>query len=101
MKRPLESAFQRKFLKKLKTLTNCWFFKSSDRVRNGIPDVIVCKDGKFMAFELKRDDKAKATPLQQHTIEKINEAGGTAQVVSPENFEDIWEMLSGHAGALK
>jgi hypothetical protein len=99
--RPLEKTFQAKVVRKLKTLKNCWFYKSSDRLRSGIPDIIASIDGKFVAMELKRDEKSKPTPLQKHTIEKINESHGEAMVVTPENFDDVWEHLQDLAGALK
>jgi hypothetical protein len=47
----------------------------------------------FVALELKRGPKSKATRLQAHTIELINRAGGFAVVVSPENWNKVIETL--------
>ena len=46
----------------------------------GIPDIIACINGKFVAFEVKTEI-GKTTALQDATIRKINAAGGTAVVV--------------------
>lgn len=97
---PLESVFQRRVLKKLKSLPNVWCFKASDRIKAGIPDVIACVNGRFVAMELKRSDREKPTPLQTHTLSQIIKANGMGIVVTPENFDEVWEILLANAGAL-
>ena len=45
----------------------------------GVPDIIACVDGKFLAIETKAPGKLKnVTANQQNQIDKINAAGGTA-----------------------
>jgi hypothetical protein len=90
---PLEKVFQAKVVKKLKTLPNTWFEKIADRSKNGIPDILMCVSGVFVALELKRSDKEKATPLQKHTLERITKAGGCTRVVNPENWDEVFEEL--------
>ncbi len=67
----------------LERLPNCWFMKtksSRGRGRWGIPDFLVCYKGLFYAFEAKTyDDKPSA--LQELEMEKIQNAGGIADVV--------------------
>lgn len=46
----------------------------------GIPDVICCLHGNFLAFEAKVPGN-KPTKLQESTIRRINESGGVARVV--------------------
>jgi Holliday junction resolvase len=46
----------------------------------GIPDIIACVNGRFVAFEVKTAS-GKATKLQEATIRKILNAGGVAAVV--------------------
>lgn len=46
----------------------------------GIPDLIVCCDGRFVGLEVKRPGE-HATSLQLFTIREIQAAGGTAAVV--------------------
>lgn len=66
-------------LKYLSTFKNIWVYKTSDIWRSGIPDIIICFNGKFIAIELKKIGNT-ATPLQRHEIFKIRDAGGKARV---------------------
>ena len=60
----------------------------------GIPDLIVCYKGKFIAFEAKVG-KNKATPLQDATIKRIIKAGGYALVVRTlDEVKEIIEALA-------
>lgn len=52
----------------------------------GIPDLLCCINGKFVALELKTE-KGRATVLQKLNIFKIQEAGGYARVLRPSEFE--------------
>lgn len=47
----------------------------------GIPDIIVCYKGRFIAFECKRKND-KLTILQKITLNKMLKAGGIALVVT-------------------
>lgn len=90
----LESVFQKKVVADLKKLKNGWFFKSQEVARRGIPDIIMCLWGLFIALELKRDEKEKADPLQLHTLNKIEDkAHGIAYVVNPDNWPHIYKQL--------
>lgn len=66
----------------LKTVPGCFFWKEHGGQYGtaGIPDIIACIEGHFYGFEVKTDT-GKPTKLQEATIRKINEAGGTAAVV--------------------
>lgn len=60
----------------------------------GIPDIIVCYRGKFIAFECKVG-KNKTTVLQEITIRQMLKAGGWATVVrSVAEVREIIEALS-------
>lgn len=48
--------------------------------RVGVPDLIACYRGFFVAFEVKRPG-GKATKIQEHEIERIKKCGGRAYVV--------------------
>jgi hypothetical protein len=54
--------------------------------QSGIPDLVSCFHGYFVAFEVKVPErKGTVTKLQQRTLELIEENGGAAAVVtSPE-----------------
>lgn len=69
-------------IKYLRTFDNCFCFKEHGGVYGtaGIPDVICCYKGRFLAFEVKTE-KGKATELQKATISKILQADGIAVIV--------------------
>jgi Holliday junction resolvase len=52
----------------------------------GIPDILCCIQGKFVALELKTE-KGKPTVLQKYNLFKIQEAGGHARILCPSEFE--------------
>lgn len=54
-----------------------WVYKSSDRFTSGIPDLIICLEGKFVALEVKTSD-GELSPIQKYTIDSINKSGGHA-----------------------
>ena len=61
----------------------------------GIPDVICCHKGRFIAFEVKTET-GKATLLQEITLRRITEAGGTAVLVrSLDEVKTVMEDLDG------
>jgi len=87
----------KKFLEKL---PNTWSVKTNERSVRGIPDYLLCVQGKFIALELKRDEvELMQGTLQCHTLERIARAGGYATFVYPQNFEkvkeDILKLLKG------
>lgn len=77
-----ESDITKSILKYLKTLPRCFFWKEHGGIygTSGIPDIIVCIDGRFIALEVKTQ-KGKTTPLQNAAIRKIRISGGFAFVV--------------------
>ena len=76
----------------LKTLKQHGFFwKASDKYHAGIPDIIGCCQGRFVAIEAKIDSN-KPTPLQTYYIEKIRECGGFAEVVTYVNSKRIYRI---------
>jgi len=44
-------------------------------------------------LELKRSEKAPATELQKFNIVRINECGGYATLLYPENLEEVMKHL--------
>ncbi|GHU80067.1 hypothetical protein AGMMS49992_32730 [Clostridia bacterium] len=60
----------------------------------GIPDIIACVRGRFVAFEVKTPSN-DLTDLQRMTIRKINEAGGIAvKVTSVEEVKRIIKNIT-------
>lgn len=63
----------------------------------GLPDIIGCVNGLFVAMELKnsksKKDKSREA-LQEYTCNKIVDSGGIAYFrVTPDNFNDVLEDL--------
>ena len=93
MKQP-ETVFKELVLSDLKKLPKTYVVKIQQVVIRGTLDLHICCNGHFAALELKRDHKQKADPLQDYTIKKILEAGGSALVVHPLNWPDVLCQLS-------
>ncbi len=60
--------------------------------RSGIPDIICCANGFFVAIECKAGGN-KPTPLQVREIENIRLAGGVAVVANETNYELLRDVL--------
>lgn len=89
-----ETTFKKKALADLKLLRNRWFFKTQEVTIKGIPDILMCLNGFFIALELKRDGKARVEKLQWHNVEEITTRGnGVAIVVWPEIWDDVYAWL--------
>lgn len=58
----------------------------------GIPDLLCCVNGRFMAIELKA---SHGTPsdLQLVTLEKIEEAGGIAVLLYPKDWDEFVDIV--------
>ena len=74
-----EKAIENKIKAYLKTADGFYFFKEHGGLYGtaGVPDLICCYKGRFIALEVKTPD-GKPTALQDATIKKIREAGGVA-----------------------
>ena len=94
----LEKNFKKKVISVLKDIDNLYYFVKEAAAIRGIPDLIICYKGRFIAWELKRSEKVALTwrdghELQKYNIKKICDSGGIARVVYPENFKDSLEEL--------
>jgi len=91
----IEQDLVNKIKKYLQTKTDLFYWKEHGGQYGtaGIPDIIVCYKGKFIAFECKKPG-GKPTILQKITLNKINKAKGIAMVVtSLEEVKDIIENI--------
>lgn len=89
-----EKNFENRIRAFLKTLSNEWHFKhwGGGYAKAGIPDLIGCINGKFVAIEVKASN-GKLSPLQVRTLNKITSAGGYAVAVYPDQFDELKEKL--------
>lgn len=61
--------------------------------RAGIPDIIGCYNGQFVAFECKAG-KGKTTALQDRELLRIQTAKGWAFVINEDNVDKVEVLLS-------
>jgi pantoate kinase len=59
----------------------------------GVPDFLVCANGKFVGIEAKAG-KGKTTALQEAHLSRIRTSGGTAVVINEDNIHTLKEVLS-------
>ena len=69
-------------LRLLKRTPRCFCWKEHGGMYGtaGIPDIIACVDGRFLAFEVKTET-GRLSRLQEITLKRIREAGGRAYMV--------------------
>jgi len=73
-----ESQIQRKIIERLEC-QGCYVVKTIACNRAGVPDLLICKEGKFIAIEVKTPT-GRVSDLQKAHIKMIREAGGEAIV---------------------
>jgi hypothetical protein len=87
-----ETAFKKKVQAALLTLDNIYFFKTQQVALLGIPDMIICVNGMFVALELK-SKQGRASKIQEFNLNKINNAKGLGLVVYPDNWSKVFLAL--------
>lgn len=89
-----ESKVKRDVAKLLDKYNVYYFFPPANGYgRQGIPDIICCIHGHFLAIECKAG-KGTTTVLQDREIAKIVQNGGTAMVVNEHNQGELQELLN-------
>ena len=59
---------------------------------SGVPDIIVCYEGKFIAIECKAGSN-NPTALQNKNIENIRNCGGLALVINEDNMHTVVDEI--------
>lgn len=87
-----EKNFENKIKKFLKD-EGCWFVKffANRNTKVGIPDLLCCVNGYFVAVEVK-GEHGKPSDLQLWNRDKIRESGGISIVLYPDQF-DLFKSL--------
>jgi hypothetical protein len=89
-----ETRFKLRVQKRLKLVPNLWQIKVQQVALRGIPDILICYKGHFIAWELKvPPNKVKQGSLQEYNLEMIKQAGGISREVTPENFEQCLKEI--------
>ena len=90
-----EAAITAAIMRYLKTVPECFYFKEHGGQYGtaGLPDIIVCYRGRFVAFEVKTPS-GRPSKLQEITIQRIKAAMGEACIVrSVEEVKQILDTL--------
>lgn len=87
-----EKHFENKIKNFLKD-NNAWFVKyfANGYTKIGVPDILACVDGHFLGIEVKASN-GKPSPLQIHNLREIDESGGYAILLYPDQF-DLFKQL--------
>ena len=94
MAQTAESKVKAKIIKQLKAVGAYYFAPiGGPYAKSGVPDLIICFRGKFIAIEAKSGNN-KCTTLQRINLEQIKEQGGIAVVVNEENVETVTDILN-------
>lgn len=88
-----EKAFENKIKAYLKQ-QGAWHVKyfANAYTRSGVPDLICCVNGKFLAIEVKAEH-GRVSELQNYQIEQIKKSGGKALIVYPKDFEEFKKIV--------
>ena len=89
-----EKSFENKLKSYLKSRES-WFIKywaGSKFTKEGIPDILICDNGIFIAIEVKAQN-GKPTLIQLITLEKIRKAGGYGILLYPQDFKSFQTFM--------
>ncbi len=87
-----ESSITKNILNYLRTIPGCFAWKEHGGAYSaaGIPDIICCYKGRFVAFEVKTET-GRLSKLQEYALRQITNAGGTAVKVT--SLTDVIKIL--------
>ena len=88
-----EAKVKKKVVDVLKKYGAYYFFPATGGYgRSGVPDIVSCYRGVFVAIECKAGTN-KPTPLQEAEMDKIRKAQGFVLVVNETNIDDVDTIL--------
>ena len=89
-----EKIFENK-IKKFLDEEKCWYVKffANAYTKKGIPDLLCCVNGYFLAIEVKAEN-GNATDLQKWNISKIRHCGGLSFILKPSQFENFKALVN-------
>jgi hypothetical protein len=94
-----EKKVKDKCVKLLKAFDVYYFFPATHGYgRSGVPDIICCIAGKFVAIECKAGNN-KPTALQEKEMADIRKQSGTAVVINESNLTLLGDLLKKLTGA--
>ena len=89
-----EAKVKKKVVDVIKKNSAYYFFPATGGYgRSGVPDVVCCYRGYFVAIECKAGSN-KPTPLQEAEMAKIRQAHGFTLVVNEDNIADVQKRFT-------
>ena len=91
-----EAQYQSKLKAKLeKRLPDAIIFKVDPTASGiqGFPDLMILRNNKWAALEVKKDEKAKHQPNQDDYVSKIRQMGNYSAFIFPKNEKEIIDEL--------
>lgn len=73
-----------------------WFIKywaGSKFTKDGIPDILACVTGHFVAIEVKASN-GRPSELQKYHVREINDSGGYAVILYPQDWELFKKLVN-------
>ena len=88
----LEKNIVAAIMRYLKTVPHCFAWKTHGGMYGtaGMPDIIICLNGRFVALEVKTPT-GKLTMLQESTLKRIKDAKGEAYKVT--SLQEVKEIV--------
>ena len=88
---------EKRFENKIKDMLDehgAWWVKyfANRNTKSGIPDILACVNGEFLAIEVK-SDTGHPSELQLHHVDNIRNAGGLAFIVYPSGFDQLLNIV--------
>ena len=91
-----EAKVKAQVVKLLRRYNAYYFFPAANGYgRAGIPDIISCVNGKFIAIECKAGSNT-TTGLQKKELDEIQQAKGVAAVINETNIDLVEQILKEH-----
>ena len=92
-----EQVIQKKIITMLEKEYDAYVVKVVNATRGGVPDLLVCIEGLFLAIEVKRpESKNNVSKLQEYNLKKIEDCGGNAIVAwNTEMVREVADELIG------
>lgn len=86
-----EQQIQKKILDYLDSI-DCYTVKVINANKSGVPDILACYEGKFLAIEVKRPESINTvTKLQEHNLSMVISKGGYSMVAT--SVADVKEFI--------
>lgn len=84
-----EAKFQKKIITYMESIgAFVTKFNASGISKTGVPDLLMCYKGRYLALEVKKES-GTISDIQQWNLNQIRKAGGEAVCIKPSDFEEF------------